>query len=107
MSCLACDTRIVELESKQLDYKNLLFPNSDIFDDLVITICPNCGLGFLNKEPSSAQVYDFYMNYYRHSNSPYSVDFSRMKPLRSMDARSLGQIYLGLSQINFNKNDIF
>jgi hypothetical protein len=107
MRCLACGTGFEGQESKRLDYENLEFPNSDIFNDLLITICPNCGLGFLNKEPSSAQVYDFYMNYYRHSNSPYSVDFSRMKPLRSMDARSLGQIYLGLSQINFNKNDIF
>jgi hypothetical protein len=107
VECLACNTHLKKIECKSLDYKNLEFKNSEIFEKLIILVCPICGLGFLDEEPNSDQIRDFYVENYRNPSSPYFINYSTMKSLKLIDARSLAQIYLALSQTVFNKSDIF
>lgn len=107
MNCLACNTDLSNLNLHSFEYKNIEFPQSDIFKNKLITVCPNCGFGFLISEPSIELINDFYSNEYRNPKSSFFIDFSRISSLKSIDARSLGQIYLGLGQIVFNENDVF
>jgi hypothetical protein len=104
---MACNTDLSNLSLQSFEYKNKEFPHSDIFKSKLITVCPNCGFGFLISEPSIELINDFYSNEYRNPKSSFFIDFSRMSSLKSIDARSLGQIYLGLGQIVFRENDVF
>jgi len=104
---MACNTDLSNLSLQSFEYKNKEFPHSDIFKNKLITVCPNCGFGFLISEPSIALINDFYQSEYRTPKSSFFIDFSRMSSLKSIDARSLGQIYLGLGHTVFNKNDVF
>jgi hypothetical protein len=106
MKCLACDADLEKSDCDFLIYKNTEFPNSHIFEKCQIIVCPYCGFGFLDEEPSAELINNFYINDYRDPKSPYYVNFAKYRQ-RSIDARSLAQIYMGLSQVIFSHNDNF
>ena len=107
MKCLASDTNLKENESDLLVYKNIEFPKTRIFRECQIVVCPYCGFGFLDEEPSTESINNFYINDYRGPKSPYYINFTRAKHLRSIDSRSLAQIYMGLSHVIFEPKDNF
>lgn len=107
IKCLACDANLKKDECNFLAYKNIEFPNTPIFRERQIIVCPQCGFGFLDEEPSSELINNFYINDYRHPKSLYYINFPQVSRLRSVDARSLAQIYMGLSQVIFKHNDNF
>lgn len=107
MKCAACDADLEKNECDFLLYKNIEFPNTTIFEECQIIVCSYCGFGFLDEEPSAELINNFYINDYRNPKSPYYINFPQVSRLRSIDARSLAQIYMGLSQVIFKHNDNF
>ena len=107
MLCIVCNFDNQGPDVVILKYINSEFPKVKIFDRLRIIICSECGFGFLESEPSAHDINYFYLYNYREVGSPYYLNFTNIKSLKSLDARSISQIYLGQSQTIFEKDDIF
>lgn len=103
MKCLSCDGETFET----LDYINRDFPNTGIFDELIIRICSNCGFSFLATDPTSDQIDNFYTSDYRKKGSAYHLDFGKIGRLKNLDPRAFAQLATGISFVDFKPFDAF
>ena len=99
-------------ESFSIQYINSEFPflkgNQDIFSNLKIRICKNCGFGWSFPYINKTKLDEFYASVYR---DPRSVYYSS-KPVAnyndfSFDPRAISQILLAKTLRDFKENDTF
>ena len=103
MECLCCEGKTFDT----LDYINEEFPNTEIFDQLIIKVCSTCGFGFLESDPAADQINNFYHLEYRGKDSPFYLDFGKIGPLKNLDPRAFAQLATGISFVNFKPFDAF
>ena len=89
-----------------IEYENVQFPRSLIFEGLVAVGCKSCGFGYSSPDIPQNIVNQFYSFYYRQQNSPFFVDFSDLKRTR-LEHRSLAQLLLAKNYVDFNCGETF
>jgi hypothetical protein len=107
MDCLCCKNKNDPGCNLVLDYKNISFLNSDIFNKRKIIICKLCGFGALASEPTSVEIQEFYTHRYRSIDSGHYFNFEKSGPLKNIDPRSFAQIQTGIFFVSFVANDNF
>jgi hypothetical protein len=103
-NCVLCKKITAKLVSK---YLTNIWKENDIFINIKIETCTNCGIGIALPAPSQSKLVEFYANDYRRKGSPFYFDFNRrLKPF-SRNSRSIAQLLLGLNFVELLKDDIF
>lgn len=90
------------------NYKHWGWPDTTIFDGLLIITCDDCGFSFLENEIPCSQLSEFYEREYRKVSSPFYWDYgSTFEIPRSLPTRSTAQIYLATIFTEFLPGNIF
>jgi len=77
---------------------------SELFNDLTILVCDNCGFGRSEPKIDSKSILDFYQNIYRSKNSPHYVNFSKkLSNQYFYRGRTISQLMLGYQYLNYKK----
>ena len=104
MACPVCG----EIGSTSFPYLDGGWPDLDLFSDLQIEVCQECGFGQASPAPDSKSLADFYRSHYREKSSVYYVDFDRRKKVpgnAGIDFRSLSQLSLATMFCDFQAGD--
>lgn len=90
MICVLCQTSL----EKASNYVNWGWSDFSDFEDLLIYVCPNCGLGQSSPPIPSDRLSDFYSNHYRRRDSPFHLDFQSLRASIRQSPRAVAQISL-------------
>ena len=104
MACPVCG----EIGATSFPYLDGGWPDLDLFSDLQIEVCQECGFGQASPAPDSKSLADFYRSHYREKSSVYYVDFDRRKKVpgnAGIDFRSLSQLSLATMFCDFQAGD--
>lgn len=106
LNCFACSEVIA---SSDVSYNDFGLSHYDLFENLSLRYCNNCGFGFAVPELSEESLNLFYENQYRDKSSTFYIDFSK-KPKnypKIRRSRNFSQIILGRVFCDFKKGDHF
>lgn len=79
----------------------------DFFNKLKIIGCNACGFSFSWPELPDSDVNLFYKENYRRKDSPFYINFSKLKEPFRLSSRSLSQVLLAKQFVDFKEKDIF
>ena len=96
-TCAVCNSN----KLRSIEYKN---DWSELFNDMTILVCDDCGFGRSLPKIDSKSILDFYQNVYRSKNSPHYVDFSKkISNPYFYRGRSISQLLLGYQYLHYKK----
>lgn len=108
--CLICSGKISDTTYKYHDHAWNKF---EMFENLVIYHCENCGLGFTLPHLENEKLGEYYSKIYRSNNSPFYFDFSKdvpkylKKSYPYAEERAFSQILMGRFFCDFKEGDSF
>lgn len=103
--CPVCKSAKIK---KGIEYLNYFWTDEEELNDLSISLCFDCGMGFV--EPSLRKKYleYFYNEKYRSRSSAFYIDFSTFLINKNdIDSRSLSQLILAKSFTTWETGDYF
>jgi hypothetical protein len=103
-TCNICQHSIDQVPHEYLDP---IWADLEIFKQLQIRHCPNCGFGYSFPDVPKTALENFYTDIYRKKGSPFYLDYSSKTPPFSPDSRSIAQILLSMQYCTWQDGDIF